>query len=183
MGEGEGRERSNNNASKVSLLLCLHVKTTTTPNLLLLQRNPDKSLIRTKTHRHQDFTALQAPFFQPLQWWTRPTPTGIPSGRSSTPPSRRWTSRTGCTTGWTRDSRTGKKGIDDNDDGKCLVTRDVLRRCLKIGGQDALDRWVRAQEELVYCVLQNFDKDTIKQEVEDKKETGDLDLVFKKYCE
>ncbi len=54
---------------------------------------------------------------------------------------------------------------------------------MKIGGQDALDRWVRAQEELVYCVLQNFDMDTIKQEVEDKKETGDLDLVFKKYCE
>ena len=56
-------------------------------------------------------------------------------------------------------------------------------RCLKIGGQRALDDWLKSQEDLVYCVLQNFDKDAIKQEVEAKKETGDLDLVFKKYCE
>ncbi len=56
-------------------------------------------------------------------------------------------------------------------------------RCLKIGGQEALDNWVEAQSDLVLCVLENFNKDDIKKEAEAKKETGDLDLVFKKYCE
>lgn len=55
-------------------------------------------------------------------------------------------------------------------------------RCLKVGGQEALDRWLRSQEELVYCVMQNFDVTQIKNEIETKKQTGDLDLVFKKYC-
>ena len=55
-------------------------------------------------------------------------------------------------------------------------------RCLKVGGQEALDAWLAAQESLVYCVLQNFDLGKIEVEVEAKKKTGDLDLVFKKYC-
>ena len=55
-------------------------------------------------------------------------------------------------------------------------------RCVKVGGQDVLDDWLAAQENLVYCVMQNFDITTIQAEVEDKKKTGDLDLVFQKYC-
>lgn len=55
-------------------------------------------------------------------------------------------------------------------------------RCLHVGGQKALDQWLRAQENLVYCVMQNFDINSIQSEVEAKKKTGDLDLVFKKYC-
>lgn len=55
-------------------------------------------------------------------------------------------------------------------------------RCLRVGGQEALDRWLKAQEDLVYCVMQNFDLASIQSEVERAKATGDLDLVFKKYC-
>jgi len=55
-------------------------------------------------------------------------------------------------------------------------------RCLKIGGQEALDQWLKSQEELVFCVMQNFDVTKIQSEVAAKEKTGDLDLVFKKYC-
>ena len=55
-------------------------------------------------------------------------------------------------------------------------------RCLKFGGQDALDNWLKAQEDLIWCVITNFDVTTIKDEIEAKKATGDLDHVFKKYC-
>ena len=55
-------------------------------------------------------------------------------------------------------------------------------RCLKVGGHQALDQWLKAQEHLVFCVMNNFNVDEIKREVEAKKKTGDLDLVFKKYC-
>ena len=56
-------------------------------------------------------------------------------------------------------------------------------RCQAVGGQAALDAWLESQEELVYCVMRNFDNEKIVKEVDAKKETGDLDLVFKKYCE
>jgi len=55
-------------------------------------------------------------------------------------------------------------------------------RCLRVGGQEALDQWLAAQENLVYCVMQNFNINSIQNEIEEKKRTGDLDLVFKKYC-
>jgi len=55
-------------------------------------------------------------------------------------------------------------------------------RCLKVGGDAALNQWLEAQEHLVYCVMENFNVDEIKREIEAKKKTGDLDLVFKKYC-
>jgi len=55
-------------------------------------------------------------------------------------------------------------------------------RCLRIGGQEALDQWLKSQEDLVYCVMQNFDISSIQSEVAAKEKTGDLDLVFKKYC-
>ena len=55
-------------------------------------------------------------------------------------------------------------------------------RCFKVGGQVALDNWLKAQEDLLWCVMQNFHVLSIKDEIEAKKATGDLDLVFKKYC-
>jgi len=55
-------------------------------------------------------------------------------------------------------------------------------RCLKVGGQKALDDWLTAQEDLMFCVIQNFEVTSIQSEIEAKKSTGDLDLVFKKYC-
>ena len=58
----------------------------------------------------------------------------------------------------------------------------MIIRCAKTGGQKALDNWLKAQENLLWCVMQNFHVLSIKDEIEAKKATGDLDLVFKKYC-
>ena len=58
----------------------------------------------------------------------------------------------------------------------------MIIRCAKTGGQKALDNWLKAQENLLWCVMQNFHVLSIKDEIETKKATGDLDLVFKKYC-
>ena len=57
------------------------------------------------------------------------------------------------------------------------------QRCLNTAGQTALDDWLKAQENLLYCVLANFDSKKIENEIEQKRETGeDLSPVFKKYC-
>ena len=55
-------------------------------------------------------------------------------------------------------------------------------RCLSIGGEGVLDEWLIAQENLFFCVLQNFDTNKIQREVQEKMKTGDLNVVFKKYC-
>jgi len=55
-------------------------------------------------------------------------------------------------------------------------------RCLETGGEEVLRKWQKEQEDLIYCFLEEFDIDTIEQEIDDKKAAGDLDLVFKKYC-
>lgn len=57
------------------------------------------------------------------------------------------------------------------------------QRCKRTGGQEALDNFLKAQEDLVFCVMQNFPVDKIQREIEQKKSTGDLDILFKKYCE
>ena len=51
-----------------------------------------------------------------------------------------------------------------------------------VGGQEALDQWLESQEALVWCVMQNFESGEIEREIRAKEKTGDLDLVFKKYC-
>jgi len=57
------------------------------------------------------------------------------------------------------------------------------QRCLNTAGQTALDDWLKAQENLLYCVLANFDSKKIENEIEQKRETGeDLSPVFEKYC-
>lgn len=55
-------------------------------------------------------------------------------------------------------------------------------RCLEVGGQSVLDRYVNEQEQLLYCVMEQFDFAEIQEEIEEKKKVGDLDEVFKKYC-
>ena len=55
-------------------------------------------------------------------------------------------------------------------------------RCLQVGGQQVLDDWLKAQENLIFGVMQNFDLMQIQEEINAKKKSGDLDLVFKKYC-
>jgi uncharacterized protein (DUF1919 family) len=55
-------------------------------------------------------------------------------------------------------------------------------RCSQIGGKQVLDDWLKAQENLIFAVMQNFDLVEIQGEINAKKKSGDLDLVFKKYC-
>jgi len=55
-------------------------------------------------------------------------------------------------------------------------------KCFKTGGQEALDSWLKAQEDLIYCAMQNFNVINIQDEIAAKKATGELDVVFKKYC-
>jgi len=55
-------------------------------------------------------------------------------------------------------------------------------RCKETGGDEVLRLWQKEQEDLIYCFLQEFDTDTIMEELEEKKASGDLDVVFKKYC-
>ena len=45
-----------------------------------------------------------------------------------------------------------------------------------------LDEYLEEQEQLVWCVMEHFDLETIQNEIERKKKSGDLDEVFRKYC-
>jgi len=55
-------------------------------------------------------------------------------------------------------------------------------RCLENGGKEVLDNYLSQQEQLVYCIMEQFDIDELNHEIEEKKKHGDLDEVFKKYC-
>eukprot|EP00092_Neocalanus_flemingeri_P008139 GFUD01008779.1.p1 GENE.GFUD01008779.1~~GFUD01008779.1.p1 ORF type:complete len:296 (-),score=89.30 GFUD01008779.1:1195-2082(-) len=55
-------------------------------------------------------------------------------------------------------------------------------RCLANGGKKVLEDYLAEQEQLVYCIMEQFDMDELQQEIEEKKKVGDLDEVFKKYC-
>ena len=63
-----------------------------------------------------------------------------------------------------------------------VILHDLFFRCVKYGGQKALDNWLKAQEDIIWCVMENFDVTNIKDEIEREKSKGNLDGVFKKYC-
>lgn len=56
-------------------------------------------------------------------------------------------------------------------------------KCTKNGGPDAFDNVQRAQVDMTKCIqsIVNFTK--LQAEMEEKKPTGDLDIVFKNYCD
>jgi len=60
--------------------------------------------------------------------------------------------------------------------------RNWEERCLKIGGEEVLKKWQKEQENLIFCFMEHFDFDEIQSEIDVKKQSGDLDEVFKKYC-
>jgi len=60
--------------------------------------------------------------------------------------------------------------------------RNWEERCLLTGGEQVLDDYLYEQENLIYCILKQFDLEELQTEMASKKKTGDLDLVFKKYC-
>lgn len=79
----------------------------------------------------------------------------------------------------------------DISDGTSLEKSDKLlrrgfknweERCLVHGGREVLDEYLAEQENLIYCMMEQFDLEEIRSEVERKKKSGDLDEVFKKYC-
>lgn len=86
-------------------------------------------------------------------------------------------------------------GDDFNDDFAKLDKQDEIydrfdqgfenweQRCLKVAGKDALDAWLKEQEKLVLCFMDNFKVTNIQSELEVSKSKGELDLFFKKYCE
>ena len=45
-----------------------------------------------------------------------------------------------------------------------------------------LKEYLAEQEQLVFCIMNQFDIDQLQEEIEEKKKIGDLDEVFKKYC-
>lgn len=55
-------------------------------------------------------------------------------------------------------------------------------RCRVVGGEEVLNRFLKQQEELVYCFMQQFDMDILEKEINTNRRSGDLDLVFDKYC-
>jgi hypothetical protein len=58
----------------------------------------------------------------------------------------------------------------------------VWCRCKAIGGEQVLRAWLKEQEHLVQCFMQEFDYEQIQAEIQAKKQTGELDEVFKNYC-
>jgi hypothetical protein len=69
-------------------------------------------------------------------------------------------------------SKNGRQGLSQNWE----------ERCQEVGGKEVLDRYVAEQEQLLFCVMEQFDVIQIQREVEEKKKVGELDEVFKKYC-
>jgi len=55
-------------------------------------------------------------------------------------------------------------------------------RCLANGGEEVLNEYLVEQENLIYCMMTQFDLEEMQGEIETKRKTSDLDLVFKKYC-
>jgi len=53
---------------------------------------------------------------------------------------------------------------------------------LAFGGQKVLEDFLSEQENLIFCMLQQFDIEELASAIETNRKTGDLDLVFKRYC-
>jgi len=69
-------------------------------------------------------------------------------------------------------SKNGRQGLSQNWE----------ERCREVGGKEVLDNYVAEQEQLLFCVMEQFNVVQIQREVEEKKKVGELDEVFKKYC-
>ncbi|CAG5104140.1 Similar to Slc35e2a: Solute carrier family 35 member E2A (Mus musculus) [Cotesia congregata] len=55
-------------------------------------------------------------------------------------------------------------------------------KCEKNGGPDAFDKVIKANEQVQNCVKGLVNMTELQDEIEKAKPTGDLDIVFKKYC-
>lgn len=68
--------------------------------------------------------------------------------------------------------------------GKINEVKELLKeKCDKKGGPGTFDKIFNAKDELFSCVKGLVNFTTLNKEMEDAKPTGDLDIVFKKYCD
>uniref|UniRef100_A0A1B6HV20 Uncharacterized protein n=1 Tax=Homalodisca liturata TaxID=320908 RepID=A0A1B6HV20_9HEMI len=58
----------------------------------------------------------------------------------------------------------------------------LKERCDKYGTNESFDNAMYAKEEIMFCLRKLINYTEIKIEIERAKPTGDLDVVFKKYC-
>lgn len=56
-------------------------------------------------------------------------------------------------------------------------------KCLKNSNQEAFDAAMKAREDITACVKSHINNDELQKEMEEAKPHGNLDEVFKKYCE
>ncbi|XP_077291710.1 27 kDa hemolymph protein-like [Arctopsyche grandis] len=56
------------------------------------------------------------------------------------------------------------------------------QKCIKEANETAYDNAVKAKDDVQKCVQSLINVDELKAEIEEAKPTGDLDVVFKKYC-
>jgi len=62
------------------------------------------------------------------------------------------------------------------------VTKSLQKKCENNGGPEAFDKAKSAAEELAECMKSMVNVTELQEEMDKAKPTGDLDLVFKKYC-
>ncbi|KAH0550703.1 27 kDa hemolymph protein-like [Cotesia glomerata] len=62
------------------------------------------------------------------------------------------------------------------------VKNQFKSKCEKNGGPDAFDKVIKANEEVQNCVKGLVNMTELQDEIVKAKPTGDLDIVFKKYC-
>ena len=51
-----------------------------------------------------------------------------------------------------------------------------------MAGNKILKDCLAEQEQLLYCIMKQFNIEELQHKIEEKKKQGDLDEVFKKYC-
>ncbi|XP_054286497.1 27 kDa glycoprotein-like [Macrosteles quadrilineatus] len=75
------------------------------------------------------------------------------------------------------------KGLDPDKIPSIEEGEDLLKeRCLRYGTNTSFDQAMAAKEDLQFCLRGLVNTTVIKKEIELAKPTGDLDIVFRKYC-
>lgn len=62
------------------------------------------------------------------------------------------------------------------------VKNQFKNKCDKNGGPDVYDKVLKANDEIQNCIKGLVNMTELQDEIEKAKPTGDLDIVFKKYC-
>jgi len=75
------------------------------------------------------------------------------------------------------------KGLDVNEVPSIEEGEELLKeRCMRYGTNESFDNAMAAKEDVQFCVRRLVNYTEIQKEIEKAKPTGDLDIVFRKYC-